>query len=129
MQGTLSTRVSLPRVTIHVYTQYIYIPYSQAGALQFVLCELLMSSLLLYTVPLQSLLSLLVFADYTEYIDCMDTIVSTCPYTESSCFSWNKDLPDWIILLFVGCYLELDSSGTIICDIDTNPYPAQLWSD
>lgn len=60
--------------------------YSQAGALQFVLCELLMLSLL-DTIPHQYLISLLVFADYAVYIDCMDTIVFTCTFPGSSCFS------------------------------------------
>lgn len=107
--------------------------YSQAGALQFVLCELLMLSLL-DTIPYQYLISLLVFADYAVYIDCMDTIVFTCTFPGSSCFSWNKDLYylldlSGFISLFVGCYLELNSSGTITWDIDTNPYPAQIWTD
>lgn len=72
--------------------------YSQAGALQFVLCELLMLSLL-DTIPHQYLISLLVFADYAVYIDCMDTIVFTCTFPGSSCFSWNKDLSDWIYFI------------------------------
>lgn len=40
-----------------------------------------------------------------------------------------KTFPVGFISLFVGCYLEFNSSGTITWDIDTNPYPAQIWTD